>query len=685
MKHLLILLSCLLATPLIAQTTIGGGVCSSATLSGAYAVMITGRQVTSAGAFTNVLQANGSAAFDGESKVTFTLTQSNLQTIGTPLNWSGTYSVQANCAAQMTITSGGSATFNLAIYNGGTDILFTGSDATYSYSGAADNQPTTGCSTAALVGAYTYSATGFNLSSGAVDGAVALSGILQFDGQGNITVNVTMNGKNATGASTGTYSLSSNCLGSATLTLNGKPLTAAISVENVASGSPSDVYVDLGTGTFIVSGTAHAVYGQSSSPGAAGNCSAATLSGLYSMTLGGRQISASGSYTGTYEGNGFITFDGVSAVTLTGTVNTNLAAGKTFTYSGTYTLASNCSGTVTLTQGSSAIFTLVPWSSGQQYNMTGSDGTYTYSGSGDDLAPIACGTPTLSGGYVYDSTGPTLSGTAVTSVADESGVFSFDGQGNVTASYTITSSQTAPAPLTASGTYTVGANCQATATLKDSNGVTNTLNLVVRAQYGQGALVLEANPQFIRTGAAHSAFFKNAVNPVGNPAQSITNVASYALNATPAGSVFVIFGQNLATTENQPTTVPLPTKVLDTTVTVNGELAPLFYVSPTQIDAQMPWDIPGNALATVIVKNTGANGSTSNAAAVYIPARATPGLSVYSDNRAVVVNQDGSVNSSTDAASVGHRVHPGLHPVIPRVALWPSLQRGRAMRRMPLE
>ncbi len=588
-----------------------------------------------------MLQANGSATFDGQSKVTFALTQSTLQTIATPLNWSGTYSVQANCAATMTITSGGGATFNLAIYNSGTDILFTGSDATYSYSGSADNQPATGCSTAALAGAYVYSANGYSLSSGAVVGSIVLGGVLQFDGQGNVTATPTLDGTTSPGASGGTYSLSSNCLGTATLTLKGSPLSVAFSVYNAAGGSPSDIYMDLGqSGNFIVSGQAHTVANQT--------CNASTLSGVYSLTLGGRAISASGTDTGAYEGLGSITFDGVSKVTLSGTVNTNLAAGKAFTYTGTYTLASNCSGTVTLTQGSSATFTLLGWSSGQQYNLTGSDATYNYAGNGTANAPPGCGTPTLSGGYVYDSTGPALSGTALTSVADESGSFQFDGQGNVTATYTITSSSQTPAQLTSSGTYTLGANCQGSATLKDSNGVTNAFNLVVTGIYGQNAQLLEANPQFIRSGAAHSSF--------DNPSESIANVASYAYSATPAGSVFTLFGVNLATTASQATIVPLPTKLLTTTLTVNGEAVPLFYVSSAQIDAQMPWDIPGNTLATVIVKNTGANGSTSNAAAVWVPATGTPGIAFYSNNRATVVNADSNVNSPTDTAGVGDEV-----------------------------
>jgi uncharacterized protein (TIGR03437 family) len=149
----------------------------------------------------------------------------------------------------------------------------------------------------------------------------------------------------------------------------------------------------------------------------------------------------------------------------------------------------------------------------------------------------------------------------------------------------------------------------------------------------------------VRTGTAHSSFT--------NPSQAIGNVASYAYSATPPGSVFVLFGLSLATRAAQAVTTPLPTKLLNTSVTVNGELAPLFFVDSGQIDAQMPWDIPGNAVASVIVTN---GTSTSNATAVYVPATGTPGISVYSNNRAVVVNADGTLNSASDQAKVGDEV-----------------------------
>src|SRR5579871_2452300 len=146
-----ILVFCTMGAPLVAQTQIGGGSCTSASLSGSYSVSITGRQVTAAGTFTNVMQAIGSATFDGQNKVSFTLTADTPQSVGSPLAWSGTYSIQANCAGAIAVTSGGSASLNLVAFNQGNNILLTGNDSTYFYSGSGNTVPNS-CSTALLSG-----------------------------------------------------------------------------------------------------------------------------------------------------------------------------------------------------------------------------------------------------------------------------------------------------------------------------------------------------------------------------------------------------------------------------------------------------------------------------------------------------------------------------------------------------
>jgi uncharacterized protein (TIGR03437 family) len=183
------------------------------------------------------------------------------------------------------------------------------------------------------------------------------------------------------------------------------------------------------------------------------------------------------------------------------------------------------------------------------------------------------------------------------------------------------------------------------------------LNFTLTNAASSAVNMLEAGSTFVRTGTAHSAFV--------NPDNAIGNVASYITDSTPAGSVFVLFGQDLASRGVSASTIPLPTILLNTQVTVNGEPAPLFYVDSGQIDAQIPWDIPGNTLANVVVKNGTA---LSNTAAVYIPATGAPGISVYGNNRAVVVNQNGTLNSGADTANVGDTVvvyFTGGGPVTP--------------------
>jgi uncharacterized protein (TIGR03437 family) len=332
-------------------------------------------------------------------------------------------------------------------------------------------------------------------------------------------------------------------------------------------------------------------------------------------------------------------------VTFSGIVNTNQVAGKQFSASGSYAIASNCYGPINFAVGSAATYTLVVWDGGNDFAVTGSDTNYIYTGSGNNVSPVACATATLSGAYSFSASGSTLSGATQTGSADEAGVFQFDGQGKVTASYMDSSGGSTQTAITASGTYSVTSACLASATLVDSGGNTNTLNMVLTGNYGASANLLLANPLFIRDGSAHAALL--------NPTESIGNVFSYAVNETTAGSDFVLYGTDLATKEVVAAPGTLPTTLATTKVTVNGVAVPLYYVSATQIDAQMPWDIPGGTVASVVVQNGTA---ASNAAAVYVPATGTPGIGVYGSNRADVTNSNGSVNSATVPANVGDEV-----------------------------
>jgi uncharacterized protein (TIGR03437 family) len=639
---LLLTLVCLPAVPVFAQTTIGGGSCTSGTLNGTYEILLNRRQVTAAGAVSRVFQGVGTAAFDGLSKVTFTMTANIVgasQSFGTPTVYSGSYSLQSNCVGSIVISGGDTGTFTLEAYSQGKAFAVIGSDATYAYNGSGSLQPAT-CPTT-LSGVHEFNATGSALSGASVTAVLDVAGALDFDGQGNVTANWTQvsNLTTASVAATGTYSVGSTCLASATLTdAAGNKYAVSLSFNSTAPAfaltmsSPQSLFD--GSGAAAASATAAA-------------CAASTLNGTYELALSGR-LAPGGVTTKILASDGSAVFDGLGKVTFTLTsnaVNGSQSFGIPLVYSGSYSLQSNCQGSINIDSGDTATFALVAYSIdsttqlARTFSLVGTDATYAYNGGGT-VQPAACALSTLSGGWPFSANGNSLSGSTNTGIVDLAGVLQFDGQGNVTANWT-QASNTATASVSATGTYTVNPACLGTLTLTDTANRTYAGSVSVFGAAANNFELVAANPQLLFTGAGRAAFV--------NPGQAVVNAASYLPGQTPAGSVFSLFGSNLAARVSQATSVPLPTMLLTTTVTVNGELAPLFYVDPSQINAQMPEDIKAG-VATVVVKN---GASTSNAVAVMVPATGTPGIVVYGDNRAVVINQNGTVNSTSAPAKVG--------------------------------
>jgi len=642
------------ALPALAQTTIGGGTCNSATLNGTYELILNGRQLTSTGAVTGIYQGVGTAAFDGLSKVTISLTTNTVtttQSFGTAVTYSGSYSMQTNCVGTIGITTGDTATFTLEAYNQpgsattATGFAVVGSDSAYAFNGTGTAQPAT-CPTT-ITGAHEFNATGSALSGASPISTLDIAGILQFDGAGNVTANWNQ-ASNLTATqvkATGTYTVGTSCLASATLTdTSNNKYTFNLSFT---SASPAfGLAATSSTALFDGSGAAM-------QPTAVTACSASMLNGSYYLTLAGR-LTSSGVATKILASDGLATFDGASHVTFSltaNTVNGSQVFGAPLTYSGTYTLPSTCQGSISITTGDTASLSIVAYNfntttmQAKSFALVGTDANYAYNGSGS-VQPAACAVSTLSGTWPFSGAGNSLSGTTNTGLADLAGVVQFDGQGNATASWTQVSN-TATTNFSATGTYTVSSGCLGTISLTDtaSNNYAGDISVfgVDSNNYPNDFELILTTPQLVFTGAGRAAFV--------NPGEAVDNNAAFGAGATPAGSVFTIFGSSLASKLSQATNVPLPTTLLNTTVSVNGELAPLFYVSAEQIAAQMPEDIkPG--LATVIVKN---GSSTANAVAVIVPA-ATPEIYVYGNNLAVATFTDYSVVTSSKPAHVGDTV-----------------------------
>jgi uncharacterized protein (TIGR03437 family) len=626
---------CLASLPILAQSQIGGGVCSSASLSGMYSLTLTGRNVSSGVTFSMALQGNGTATFDGLSLVTFTLTNNSNTSFGVSQTLSGTYSMQANCVGVLNITTGDTASFTLESYNQGKGFLITGQDGVYSFTGSGTALPAS-CSASTLSGVYSFNGTGFALASGVISGINNISGIIQFDGTSAVTSTwyVATNGSITSSATTGQYTVAAGCTASATVAdTSGNTYNLQFTIT-AANGS-----------NFLVTGSnARLIFTGSgrTTPNTVPACTAATLTGTRSLVLAGRNVNSSVQLTGTTQGAGSATFDGVGAVTFNLTTNTSQAQGVTQTLSGTYTLGTNCVGTLSIVTGDTANFTLIAYNAGKNLTLTGGDGTYALTGSGD-AQPVACAASTLSGGYAMSGTGFALDVGFLAGVNTISGVLQFDGRGDVTGSWSVAGSGSGTS-AGVSGHYSVTAACLASATVTDASGSSYALTFAITSADASNFSADIATTAALFSATGHSEFT--------NPGSAVVNAASFVAAGTPPGSIFAIVGSGLATAAAQPNNVPLPTTELTTTVTVNGEAAPLFYVSPTQINAQMPLDIqPG--IATVVVTN---GSSVSNAAAVTVPATAVPGIFLYNSNRAVVQNPGNSVNSPTAPARVGDTV-----------------------------
>ncbi|MBS1877832.1 MAG: endo-1,4-beta-xylanase [Acidobacteria bacterium] len=116
------------------------------------------------------------------------------------------------------------------------------------------------------------------------------------------------------------------------------------------------------------------------------------------------------------------------------------------------------------------------------------------------------------------------------------------------------------------------------------------------------------------------------------------------------GSLADIYGANLTagTASLDGVVSALPRAMAGTQVLVNGAAAPLVYVSPSQAIFQVPYE---TSVGTASVAVTSVTGATQTASMTV--RSAAPSLLTYGANRAVVVNQDGAVNSATACATPG--------------------------------
>jgi uncharacterized protein (TIGR03437 family) len=135
---------------------------------------------------------------------------------------------------------------------------------------------------------------------------------------------------------------------------------------------------------------------------------------------------------------------------------------------------------------------------------------------------------------------------------------------------------------------------------------------------------------------------------------SATNAYLQTVTLSP-GEIMSVYGQGFSTATAGLTLGPdgkVATQLAGSSVLVGGTAAPLLYVSPTQVNFVVPYEIAGGTTAAVQVAAPG--GSTAPAS--YPVAAAAPALFTAGSvggGQAAVLNQDNSVNSATNPAARG--------------------------------
>ena len=152
----------------------------------------------------------------------------------------------------------------------------------------------------------------------------------------------------------------------------------------------------------------------------------------------------------------------------------------------------------------------------------------------------------------------------------------------------------------------------------------------------------------VYAGGASGVAVYGELAPAAPAITAVTNAASFAADAISTGSLVSIFGSDLAPVISNAGSTPLPFALVDTSVTINGVVAPLLYASANQINVQVPYEVPaGNA--SVVVRS----GGLSSAPFAITVLHAAPGLFSNGQGQAAAINDGGSANSESAPASAG--------------------------------
>ena len=137
----------------------------------------------------------------------------------------------------------------------------------------------------------------------------------------------------------------------------------------------------------------------------------------------------------------------------------------------------------------------------------------------------------------------------------------------------------------------------------------------------------------------------------------LRNSAAFTRTYAP-GMVLSVFGSQIAPSIESANSVPLPITMAGVDAAVNGVAAPLYYVSPVQLNLQIPYETAVNGTATLQINNNGQSTSQT------FPVAATaPGI--FTDHTGAIVPNGSAIRGQittlyiTGAGSMTPRIPTG--------------------------